>query len=932
MSARKSQATLLKEAAEQLTGKGFLIHAVGKDKVPAHPAGYMATPEAVRQTSEIALGRVSAGKTTGIAVFTGSQGFYTTDGANQGFILTAFEMEGRAMTDSGFYAEWELTVERRDLQDAWKRLEEGWKEKTPSGGLRWFFAVEAPDADYAQEMKGLSGSLAARRDSRVYAELLVTHASVIVAPSHGAVHPTGLPYERLAGGPDTLPRLSFGELNAISELLAELDEAVALPGSGAGTDLLDGRSKAMLRQYDRKVDDADLARMIGEADWTLHGQDTDGTWRLSKEDGHAEVLVGGPRHEGAAWTFSTSAAPLWVQRHMRPADVLAALTYNGDYAAMLQDLQESGEVRYEPWPLTIRKRATVYPDRTVTHALAKAIGSALQDAEHPTITGVPFALLQVHPRSGKAVTPVSIGTDHELRRWSGPCAREILLLSVVQPARRVQQAVTYQHALPSAVVDMVLPHDAIPAALPTVRYVAGEPILLPDGSTISVPGHHRQQEALLAIPHRERAYWAAYTVPAKPTQAEAQAAADFAVSEVLTDFPFETSGDLIRALAYLLTGAARDLTGATPGWLLDAAERGSGKSLLARIMRLICTGDEGYTAVGYSRSTDVETGKEIVAAALTGARHLHVDELPRQEKVTSKVLMELITDDGTARRRVLGSSTEVTIPPMTVTVCGNNAELGGDSNRRFIPIRMVNHGAVLAFERTGFRHDNIVAWVRENRPRLLAALHTVLAYGLQHPVPLSKLPTGFGSFERWMTVVGSALHHIVWEGRPASELFAEGRREFLQSQDDEGDDWGPLMAAWHARFGNDGWVTAKTAHTHWGKGRGGVDLPAALLNVEGISETGLVRAWGHALSSRRESSIVWDGHIYRLAMKRNDKRGHAFAVQLITAGSAAQSPAPLHTAAPPIREKATAPQVVAHPAASGQDTEPLEDLIDLDAA
>ncbi|WP_159619429.1 hypothetical protein [Arthrobacter zhaoguopingii] len=923
----------LEETALELTKAGFLIHALAAEKRPAHPKGFMDGDEAVIRSSEEALLKVVKRETTGISVFAGTKALYERGGKS--FILTAFEFEGKASADPEFCTEWDTAVERFQFTEAWSQLDNGWKERTPSGGMRWFFGVEAPDSAYAAELKGVSGSLAVRRGGQTYAELLVGKGSIIAAPSYGAVHATGKPYERVSGGPDAMPFLSFREVNELSELLAEMDEMPRTKLSEiVGPNLLDGRQRSMLSQYNRQVSDDELAQMIVDAGWKHHGKDKSGTHNLSMADGHGLVQVGGPRHEGAAWTFSTSATPLWPEKHMRPADVLCVLRFGGDYEAMLAKLQADGLVRHEPWPLGVRRLTEVRVEDTNRNVLAMQIGKALQEAKHPTARGIPFVLALVHPKDGSMVAPISLGTEHELRRWH-PTQRETLLLSVVQPVKRVKKEVKYQHGLPSTIIEAVLPSGRVPEGMSAVRYAATEPVLLPDGSTVSAPGHHPLQHALVAIPHRERAFWAAYKVPASPTLPAVQSAAEFVFDEVLVDFPFETKGDKVRALGYLLTAASRNLYGPCPGWLLDAAERGTGKSLLAGGTRYIANGSSAYTGVGYSRDTDVETTKAVVAGVLAGTKHLHVDELPRGDRVNSKVLMELITADGSTRWRVLGSSTEVSIPPMLITVCGNNVEVGGDSNRRFIPIRMVNRDSILAFERTGFRHDDLMTWIKQNRPQLLAALHTILAYGLQHPVSLSSLPKGYGSFEEWMTVLGSSLYYVDVSGTRAIELFSEGRREFVEENDDEADEWAPLMEAWVKRFGENQYVTAKEAHDAFSAtNRTALDLPTSLLPTLGVSDAGLIKSWGRAISARRDTSVPHAGAIYRFDVRRDAKRGNKFRVYTVLDGAGVQ---PLH-AVQPAASVTTISSPVVHVASMhrGDETPKPEvetgDVTDFDAA
>jgi hypothetical protein len=325
-----------------------------------------------------------------------------------------------------------------------------------------------------------------------------------------------------------------------------------------------------------------------------------------------------------------------------------------------------------------------------------------------------------------------------------------------------------------------------------------------------------------------------------------------------------------------VTACTRDLYGACPGFALDAADRGTGKTFLARLVRIIATGKATAQSVSPLRADDAETAKAIVAAVLAGTAALHIDELPRGQNITSRVISELITNDGTMTQRVLGVSRSIGIPPMLCTVCGNNIELGADMQRRFVPIRMVHAGAELAFERSGFRHPDLGRWVWENRPRLLAAAHTIAAYGIQQAP--TNLPA-IGSFEGWRDVVLAGLHFVHLSGIRGSDLVVEGRREFIDSQDAEGDAWLPIMQAWESQFGNNP-TRAKDAYETLTGLRPPIDLPVELRPEPGQSPTGVAKSWGRALQRRRATAVRSDDTIYRLKCLPDSKNGNRYFLEV----------------------------------------------------
>ena len=68
------------------------------------------------------------------------------------------------------------------------------------------------------------------------------------------------------------------------------------------------------------------------------------------------------------------------------------------------------------------------------------------------------------------------------------------------------------------------------------------------------------------------------------------------------------------------------------------------------------------------------------------------------------------------------------------------------------------------FRRTGFRHENLRAWVTENRGRLIAALLTIARYWFTQgrPKPANVRPVG--SYESWCEIVGGILEVVGIDG------------------------------------------------------------------------------------------------------------------------------------------------------------------------
>ena len=139
--------------------------------------------------------------------------------------------------------------------------------------------------------------------------------------------------------------------------------------------------------------------------------------------------------------------------------------------------------------------------------------------------------------------------------------------------------------------------------------------------------------------------------------------------------------------------------------------------------------------------------------------------------------------------RILGKSQQVDLPLTAVWYgTGNNVAVAADTTRRIIHIRL----DVLEErpeDRTGFRHPDLIPWVRKNRPRLLSQALTILVAFNNAGRPSQGL-TPFGSFEGWSDLVRQA---VVWAGLPDPCLT---RTRLAETSDVTGDSLAQLIAAW----------------------------------------------------------------------------------------------------------------------------------------
>jgi len=917
--------------AQDLAGAGFTILPVGAKKVVAAKSNYLQNTPA--DLTAGALTQIREGAVSGLAFLRGPRSTRTRPDGGHEFV-GVLELEGRAATSAAFQGEWADAIEQLVLGPVMARLEAGWKETSPSGGVHWAFTVPVPDPEYVGHLKASLPTLAARQaqtDGAVlcFAELLITDGYVIAAPSHGATHPTGDPWVREKGGPADIPALTVGELTRLADLLVLVGDTKANPKDPATS--LDGRTLIIRSRYDANATDAATVELLMASGWALTNTRADGELILHR-DGHSEVKVGGgARPPGSLYTFSASAAPLDAERGFYTAfDVRSALT-DTDAETLSEQLIADGTVRPTISTLAPRDRRWIWVSSTDSDRLTWIIATEIAGAKHPDDSGMPFVLSEVGEQ-GEPRGLLTVDRQGGLRRWR-PSESKALALRVVQPVHgNEEDGISYEHDLPALVVEAAVEAARTSPATSPVRYIGTAPVLLPSGETVSTPGYHPMKRALVIIPRRDRRTWDAYHVPERPTAAEAQTALDYLLDELLADFPFETEPDRIRAVIMLLTMASRDLYGPCPAFLVSAHDRGSGKGLLCSLMRRIASSHSTPESISYSRREDAEIEKRMATATLEGKRYLHVDELPREDRVTSRKISEMITSDGDMTSRVLGGNSSVTITRMTLTVCGNNAELADDGTRRFLAVNLAVRSGI-ASERTGWRHPDLPAWVRDNRAPLLAAAHTILSHGLQAP-PASY--PAYGSFERWSSVILQSLAYLTIGGVNAAELAFSDRQEKADQQDAEGLEWLPFLQGWRREFAGQ-WVSPATAAEKL-TGRGKVDeLPVDLLPRAEQGPTGQAASWGRALTRRRGTAVRSDGLIYRLALQRS-ARGNTYRVSVeeerkVTPPHSSPPPPTTHTTKTKDRPARTQPwedtsdAYLSSAALDGLDHDPWEDRV-----
>ncbi len=325
-----------------------------------------------------------------------------------------------------------------------------------------------------------------------------------------------------------------------------------------------------------------------------------------------------------------------------------------------------------------------------------------------------------------------------------------------------------------------------------IEGIVETPILRPDGTILTRPGY----DAETGLLYEPRCSFP--EIAEQPTLDDAMRAID-ALLEVVADFPFALDAHRSGWLAALLTPLTRySFHGPAPMFTFDANTRGSGKTLAADAIGEIVCGWPMPRMV--NPESDDETRKRITTLALEGERMILLDNLGN---VLGCPSLDAALTATTWKDRVLGVNRSTAAVPLNATwyATGNNIEYNGDTIRRVVPIR-IESDLEKPEERTGFRHQNLLAWIRQDRGRLIAAALTILRAYHVAGRPDQRLTT-WGSYEAWSAAVREP---IVWAGLVDP---ADAREELAEQSDREAGALRALLAGWEEIAGDDGMTIAE---------------------------------------------------------------------------------------------------------------------------
>lgn len=309
------------------------------------------------------------------------------------------------------------------------------------------------------------------------------------------------------------------------------------------------------------------------------------------------------------------------------------------------------------------------------------------------------------------------------------------------------------------------------------------PVLRPDGTVFDGIGYDA----------RTRCYSTAFVgldVPPCVTP-EHVAQAIKTIDDVIGEFPFERPEHKSAWYAALLATLARPaVKGPLPMLIVDANDRGSGKTLLCDTLGTIVTG-AALPRRGVPGNEE-EWGKVMLGIGIGSYSTVLLDNVTGTLRSST---LDMVLTGEVYQGRVLGLNKEMRVPVRSqFIVSSNNAKISTDLVRRSLHCRIVVP-VERPESRTNFRYslprDTAVP---EMRRKLLTAAFTILIGYEQAGRPKVEA-RALGSYEAWSERIQAP---IVWAGMADPVLTQD---ELRDQADAEGEQLGPLIDAWFDMYG-----------------------------------------------------------------------------------------------------------------------------------
>jgi len=267
-----------------------------------------------------------------MAWFQGAEGVGVICGKVSGN-LEMLELEGRAVADK-IHLDIKEMAKQAGLGTVWERLNNGYVEMTPSGGLHWLYRIkgEVPGNTKLARRPGENGSI------DVLAETRGEGGFVVVAPTNGTCHPSGGAWKMLSGSPKSIPTLTVPERDQLHSLFATFD---AIPKQENIQEELKPKGEGLTPgdDYNAKVTWEQILEPLGWKKVYVNRQGVTAWRRPGKTEGISATTNHAGTDKFYVFTSSTIFDP---ERSYTKFAVFAIVEHNSDFTKAARALREQG--------------------------------------------------------------------------------------------------------------------------------------------------------------------------------------------------------------------------------------------------------------------------------------------------------------------------------------------------------------------------------------------------------------------------------------------------------------------------------------------------------------------------------------------------------------------------------------------------------------
>lgn len=234
------------------------------------------------------------------------------------------------------------------LWDLVKRVEFGYCETTPGGGIHWLYRVPQPLKNTKLAEKPCTGEPECSKHQAGERHCLIETRGeggyVVAAPSHGGVHPTGNAYRLVSGGPQNISHLTTEERDALWAIARALDEWPREAVAPATT--RENRTAEGSRPGDLWAAATSWRDILEPHGWTFLARRgaLEYIRRPGKSGAFASATAGIRGNDPSAdylYVFSTS-TPFDAERAYNKFSAWALLNFDSDYSAAARELASRG--------------------------------------------------------------------------------------------------------------------------------------------------------------------------------------------------------------------------------------------------------------------------------------------------------------------------------------------------------------------------------------------------------------------------------------------------------------------------------------------------------------------------------------------------------------------------------------------------------------